>query len=97
MSKGNSANEQNASLLAGFPASVTYFRASQIGCLLIFQGHIAGYITGKKKNTDVFEYKNSEITGFIRKYFFKIKKNSIIFVAVVTQGYHRYYFFYIKM
>ena len=53
----NSANEQNASLLVSFKASAAYFGAMQIGCLFIFQGHIAGYVTAKKKETDIFEYK----------------------------------------
>ena len=33
------------------------FYRAKIGCLFIFQGHIAGYVTAKKKETDVFEYK----------------------------------------
>ena len=35
------------------------FYRAKIGCLFIFQGHMAGYVTAKKKETDVFEYKKT--------------------------------------
>ena len=53
----NSANEQNASLLVSFKASAAYFGAMQMGCLFIFKGRIAGYVTAKKKETGIIEHK----------------------------------------
>ncbi len=44
--------------------SPSFYRA-KIGCLFIFQGHIAGYVTAKKKETDVFEYKKRRNSQFL--------------------------------
>ena len=68
----NSANEQNASLLASFSASAAYFRARQIGCLFILSRAHSSYATVNKEETDTYEYKKWRNDSFYKKYYLEI-------------------------
>ena len=46
-----------------------------MGCLFIFKGHIAGYVTAKKEETGILNIKNGETFSFYRHYFFRNSNN----------------------